>query len=383
MTCSSAVTIYSAGRMDRGALAGSACVSFATAATAALPPAVFSRKARSMRIDGLTARRWSRLAFAGTAALAALAFATPASAADKDLKGWFLALDSALTQPSSLDQHFATHVDASANPIVTERLVIDNHSDITFGASLGYRFAGGMGSLRVSYWSFENDDSQAGSLNGGVYPTIVGYTYGGAMYIFNPAGVTYSAGSSVKASTADFDYIRPIPISSKFSVRFLAGLRVARYEEDQAFTGNDGVSDFFQGKQLSSKAGGPRVGASAVFGLSRHFGLESGLAVSFLTANIDGQGVAIFPTGTIQSLHGEDDHVRGTIWDYDLRGVWRFHPIDYFLGIAGSDWEGLVADPLPAGSCCSGSLAPDARGRQTVTFTSVRAGFIWRFGGNK
>jgi hypothetical protein len=336
-----------------------------------------------MRIGGLTGRRWSRLAFASTAALAALAFATPAPAADKDVSGWFLALDSALTQPSSLDQHFATHVDASANPIVTERLVIDNQSDVTLGASLGYRFAGGMGSLRVSYWSFENDDSKTGVLNGGLYPTIVGYTYGGGMYIYNAAGVTYSAASSVKASTVDLDYIRPIPLSSKFSVRFLAGLRFARYDEDQTFTGNDGVSDFFQGKQLSSKAGGPRAGIEAVFGLSRHFALESGLAVSFLNANTEGEGTAIFPTGTVQSLHGEDDHVRGTIWDYELKGVWRFHPLDYFLGIAGSDWEGLVADPLPAGGCCSGSLAPDARGRQTVTFTSVRAGFIWRFGRSK
>ena len=314
--------------------------------------------------------------------LASLASATPAHA-QEDFKGFFLSLDYALTQPSNLDQHFATHVDASANPVQTERLVIDNDSANTFRAGIGYRLGKARGSLQVSYWSFENDDEQSGTLNGGVYPTITGYTYGGGMYLYNAAGVTYTASSSVKAETIDLDYVRPVAMSSKFSMRFLAGMRVAEYEEDQAFTGSEGVSEYFQGKHIESEGAGFRVGAAAVFGMSPHFALEGGAAISYLLTQTEGLGTSIFPSGIIQLIHGEDDHLRGTIWDFDLKGVWRFRYFDTYVGFSASDWEGLPADPIPAGGCCSGSLAPDNRGRQTVTFTSLHGGFVWRFGGHK
>src|SRR5262249_37996595 len=144
----------------------------------------------------------------------------------------------------------------SSNPIVTERLVIDNGPAASGRASVGYRFGGALGGLRLSYWGFENDEQQAGTLVGGVYPTISRYTYGGGMYIFSGTGVTYTASSHVKAETLDLDYLRSVPISSKFAAKFLAGMRVARYEEDEEFTGNDGVSDFFQGKHIESSGGG-------------------------------------------------------------------------------------------------------------------------------
>ena len=335
-----------------------------------------------MRVWGFGGRpRFLRVLLA-SGVLASLASATPARA-QEDFSGFFLSLDYALTQPGNLDQHFATHVDGSTIPVQTERLVIDNDSATTYRAGIGYRLGKARGSLQVSYWSFENDDTQFGTLNGGVYPTIVGYTYGGGMYIYNPAGVTYAASSSVKAETLDFDYVRPVSMSSKFSMRFLAGMRVAQYQEDQTFSGNDGVSEFFQGKHIESEGGGFRVGAAAVFGMTRHFGLEGGAAISYLLTKTEGLGTSIFPSGMIQLIHGEDDHLRGTIWDFDLKGVWRFRPLDYYIGFSASDWEGLPADPIPAGGCCSGSLAPDSRGRQTVTFTSVHAGFIWRLGGHK
>lgn len=318
----------------------------------------------------------------GSAILTSLTSVTPAHAGE-DLKGWLLSLDFALTQPSNLDQHFATHVDASANPVETERLVIDNTTATSFRAGLGYRLGKAQGSLQVHYWSFETEDEQGGTLKGGVYPTIVGYTYGGGMYIYNAAGVTYSTASSVKADTLDFDYLRPVAMSSKFSVRFLVGLRVAQFEETQTFAGNDGVNEFLQGKLIESEGAGFRVGAAAVFGLTTHFSLEGGVAVSYLLARTEGMGTATFPSGIVHMIHGEDDHLRGTIWDYDLRAVWRFRDVDPYIGFTSSDWEGLPADPIPAGGCCTGGLASDSRGRQTVTFTSVHAGLIWRFGGRK
>lgn len=320
---------------------------------------------------------------AGLPILTVFALASPAAAAEKKYKGFFVALDYALTQPNSLDQHFATHVDASTNPILDERLVIDNGTAATSRGSVGYRLGRGLGTLQVTYWSFENDDAQEGVLNGGVYPTIVGYTYGGGMYIYNASGVSFKAASRVKAETYDLDYTRTTPMSSTFSLKWIAGLRAARYEETQSFSGNDGVSDYLQDKRFKTDAAGLRVGVAGVFGLSKHFGLEGSMAMSFLQARTEGLATATFPTGSIQSVRGQDDNVWGDIQDYDLRAIWTFRAFDYYLGYSDSIWSGLPTDPVPAGGCCSGSLAPGGRYRQTVSFNSLHGGVIIRFGGNK
>src|SRR5258705_282922 len=83
--------------------------------------------------------------------------------------------------------------------------------------------------------------------------------------VYNSAGVDFEATSSVKASTWDVDYIRPMSAGDKFHVDWLAGLRVASYEENQDFAGTDGVSDYLQGKHIDSDSWGFRFGATAVF----------------------------------------------------------------------------------------------------------------------
>src|SRR5207249_5600076 len=87
-------------------------------------------------------------AVVGLAVLGMLATAAPVRA-DDDVKGWFVALDIAMTQPYSLDQSFATHIDQSATPFKDTRLVMDNDSDMTYRASVGYVFGKGLGNLRV------------------------------------------------------------------------------------------------------------------------------------------------------------------------------------------------------------------------------------------
>jgi Legionella pneumophila major outer membrane protein precursor len=316
-------------------------------------------------------------------ALALLSFASPVEAAEKKYQGFFVALDYALTQPNSLDQHFATHVDASSNPVRDERLVIDNDAEATIRGTVGYRLGPGRGNLQVSYWSFENDDRQDGVLNGGVYPTIMGYPYGGGMYIYNAAGVTYGATSTVKARAWDLDYIRQIPMSSTFSLKWLLGLRAVRYQEAQSFSGSDGMNTFLQEKRFTSEAIGMRVGVAGVFNLTRRFSLEGSMAVSFLQADTEGLATATFPSGAIQTFHGEDDHLRGNLQDYGLRAVWSYGPLDYFVGYSDYSWSGLPTDPVPAGGCCSGSLFPSNRDREAVSFNALHAGVLVRFGGYK
>src|SRR5262245_17266684 len=66
----------------------------------------------AMRIRYSGSRPRLSTAFAFILVLAPFA-ASNAAGADDGQKGWFIVLDYALTQPGSLDQHFATHVDAS------------------------------------------------------------------------------------------------------------------------------------------------------------------------------------------------------------------------------------------------------------------------------
>jgi len=328
-----------------------------------------------------------RIAWA-RAALTALVFfaaAAPAAAAGKDYQGFFGVLDAALTQPNSLDQHFADSLVFTGSGADYTRHVLDNDDDSTFRIQVGYSFGKGLGSIRASYWSFENDDSQVMSIPGAVYPTIFGssyYTapggyYGGSYYLYNPAGVvSVIATSKVKASTLDLDYIGPMVGGNKVSVNWLAGLRVATYEEDQAFDGDDGSYYIVQGKHFESDAAGIRVGAKAAFELSRHFRLEGEVGLSLLQADTKGDSFQLLSrTGLLDTNHGEDENTRGEIRDLDVRGVWDAGPFDFYVGYAASTWEGLVTDPVPGSA---GFLSTS--GRDSISFNSIHGGVIWRFG---
>jgi len=319
-------------------------------------------------------------AVAVIAILAMLAIATPASAAGKDFKGWFVALDLATTQPNSLDQHFANHFDFTVP--TQERLVLDNDSDFTYRASIGYSWGSSLGSLKVSYWSFDNDDEMTDTLTGGgVYPTIFGYGYYGGMYVYNPAGVDFTATGKVQASSIDLDYVRPIATGEKATLSWLAGLRVASYEEDQTFTGFDGVGTYYQAKHFESDGMGLRVGAAAEFGFTNHFSLVSSAVFSFLQADTEGISAQLFPGGATESNQATDDNLRGEMRDFDVKAVWSYGPIDYWLGYSMSSWDGLVADPVPAlGGGFLGIGSADARSRDDISFNSLHAGIKWRFG---
>src|SRR5262245_24515310 len=164
-----------------------------------------------------------------------LALGTPAHAAGVDYKGWYGNLDIALTQPNSLDQNYANHVQFPGNGAVeTERLEMDNDDSATFKLDVGFSW-GKKGRLQVSYWQFDNDDENDDILNGGVYPSIFGYGVYGGQYIYNPAGVEFEATADTKATALDLDYIRPMTAGETLTIHWLAGLRVASFEEDMAF----------------------------------------------------------------------------------------------------------------------------------------------------
>jgi len=317
------------------------------------------------------------------AAVLISAAGAPATAAPEDYKGWFLALDLANTQPNGLDQQYATYVDAVTG--FGTRQVIENDADLTYAAKIGYSW-GALGGLAVSYWSFDNEDEVQASVTGSyVYPTVFGSyafnygnSYGLGYYGYFPVNLT--ASSKVQASTIDIDYFRPMQAGEKLTIKWIAGLRSATFEEDRTFDGSDSYGTYYrEAKHIESDAFGVKLGATAIFGFTDHFSLQGGLAFSLLQANIDANATRN-ANGTLDDVTSSDDNSRGEIRDYDLRAVWTWDHFDFWVGYGGQTWDGLVSDPLNGSQCCL--AVSDESQRDSVAFNKAHVGVAFRFGGD-
>jgi hypothetical protein len=334
-------------------------------------------------------RRSGVLARAGALAVAAVAVllafgSSPAMAAHHDdYKGWFVSLDAAMTQPNGLDQQYANIV-APAPPAgtgFTTRQVMDNDADFTWAAKVGYSW-GELGGLAVSYWSFDNDDTiNATESTNLVYPTVFGaFGYNSYSTYGLAPPVDYKATAKTKASTIDLDYSRPMHAGEKLTVDWIAGLRSATFEETRTFDSGLDATGYYinQTHHMKSDAFGVKVGARVNFGMTQHFSLQGLMAWSFMQANTDAEATTN-EAGTLDQITSSDDHVMGEIRDYDVRAVWNWSALDFYVGYGGQTWEGLVADPID-GSCCGASGAGRST-RDSVAFNSAHAGVTFRFGG--
>ena len=331
-------------------------------------------------------RKWMLLA-AGLAAIPCLLFASPARAAEPDTKGWFLALDLALTQPTGTDMHLANRTDGNGPSPITERIVLPNDSDATLRGTIGYNFGLDMGALQVSYWGFDNDDEKYYSRTGFVIPALFGYGYSGYVSLCNTSGgtcdsslpITFTGTSKIQASTIDLDYTRTLELGERFDLKWLGGLRYATYEEHRGFEGFDGTYTYTQARRFTSDAIGIKVGATGMFQLTQVFHLHAGATFSLLDANTDGRSSQTLPGFSIdETKTGKDDNARGEIRELELKGVWSSGPVDISLGLAYSTWEGLVKDPVPASGFL---LVGEETSRDSVGFTSYQVGVKWRIGG--
>lgn len=332
------------------------------------------------------------------AALLALA-AAPAAAAAEEVNGWILGLELALTQPGGLDQEYAFEGDILTTPIQGRRHLLDNDPKATTRISAGYNFGLDLGSLEVSYWGFDNDDSRSEAMSGYVYPTLFGYGYSPSEYGFispflsSPYGVRTLAESQVQATSLDVDYSRALDVGSNFTFRWLAGLRSVTFEEEVTFEGS--ASDYYgygysitQKRHMDSSAFGVKVGGRGTFGFTKRFSLEGGLAVSLLRADIKGDSRQTItstdpydPFTTSWRNEADGDSGRGQILDLDLRGTWTEGPLSIYLGYTASSWEGLVRDPNPPRSTFYPLIA--GRSRDSVSFDGFNVGIIYRFGARR
>ena len=336
--------------------------------------------------------RAARIAIAVAITAVALAIAPPARAGDIDYKGWFVALDAALTQPNGLDQHYATEVDPTTH--AQKFLFMDNGSGFSGQGDIGYSW-GQLGSLSLSYWTFDNDDSLSQSVNGVyVYPTVFGgYAYNnGGSYglgytLYFP--VTYEVTSKVKANKLDLEYSRPMEAGEHFTVTWLAGLRSVTWEEDLKFDGADAYpgypTRYVQTRHIKSDGVGLKVGAVFDFGMTKHFSLQGRMAFSFLqgtseaTTTQDAYALGN-PVPNSDILTVSQDHVSGEVRDYDLRAVWSWKTVDFYVGYGGSTWEGLVKDPTGDMVNFPATKA-DGLDRSSMSFDSAHVGVVFRLGG--
>lgn len=321
-------------------------------------------------------RAWSMAAFAIAALLAS---GSPALAAGTDYQGWFVALDLATTQPTGLDRSAANVVDPVSG--FTTREMIDSDADITFAIKGGYSW-GELGGLEVSYWSFDNDDETTTTDNANyIFPTVFGYGYVLGSYGLYAYPTTYTTTLGVKASVIDVDYFRAMDVGERFTVKWLAGLRTASYEEDLGFNGTDSLGSYYiENRHMESDAFGIKVGAVLSFGFTDRFALQGKMAFSFLQGDSESKAT-IQAVGLSDQVTADVDNIRGEIRDYDLRAVWMWENLDFYVGYGGQTWDGLVADPQgDTGGCCSSSFRSGST-RDSIGFNSLHAGVVFRFGG--
>ena len=325
-------------------------------------------------------------ALAAPVALAALVFATPVAAQDSETRGFYLALDLALTQPTGTDSHLATRFDDSAFPPVTERILLELGDDSTFRVTGGFNFGLDMGSLQVSWWEFDNEDKESFARTGLITPALFGYGSYGYMSFCNPLfspcdpslPVTFSGRSRIQATTIDLDYTKSAEVGERFHLRWLAGLRSAHYEEERSFEGTDGYYSYRQERRFETDAYGVRVGAIGLLQVSEHFGIRGGVAFSLLQSDTSGTASQTFvDLGLHETAFGEDPNGRGQIQELEVAGVWSAGPVDISLGLSNADWQGLVKDPVPiAGYLGVGETTT----RDSIGFTSFAVGVKWKIG---
>lgn len=326
--------------------------------------------------------------FAGGIALALLAAlaatGTAAAQATTPPRAWFVALDLAFAEPGSADQHYADQIDLSGSAPRGTRHVLDNEADLAPRLTVGYDFGPALGSLRVSYWSFDNEDSESKSLPGIVEPALFGYGYYGSAYLYDAQSVPVEASATIEASVVDVSYTRMMEAGRKLMLGWVVGMRTASFKENREFYGRDDLVIVEQSKSIDNSAYGFKFGANAQYKFGSRFRLEGGLALSLMQGDSEGTAEQTMrdadpntpAIGLLsETRDAEQDSISGQILDLDAKGVWTMGAFEVWVGYGASSWNGLVADPNPS--------PPEGDDRDSLSFTGWRLGAKWRFGGSK
>jgi len=300
-------------------------------------------------------------------ALAGLAFAAivlaPAAQAahDPDWKGWFFQLDGALVTPGNTNT--ATLMKGpnallgGINGVESEVEWVDWDDDIAFRGSVGYSF-GSMGSLRVSYWTYDDTAESGGTdpydYNGAVWWTVGPVTNIQLSYYYPIADVTWDFEQTIEAETWDIEYARTKQVGNPLTLTFGVGIRVASFTDTlEGVYGFGPPGDpnfrFPASRVIDSDGIGITGSIGAEYDFSDMFGISSNLRVGFLTADVDMEHSLTDPGGyaavgyypEFTESETIEDEIAMT-WDFDIN--FTFHTgsfMDVEVGYLYSVWTDL------------------------------------------
>ena len=321
-------------------------------------------------------------------ALAGLAFAAlllaPAAGAahDPDWEGWFFQLDAAMLTPGNTNTPLIATAPSAFNggSVRSNVEYMDWDDDLAFRLGFGYSFGSG-GTLRVSYWSYDSDEDNDGSLYAYYTgPEYVWWTVGPATNI----GYTYSYETAwkfdqeIEATTIDLEYLKTNQATDSLSVTYGVGLRAASFEEELkgGYTVDPNGSAFrFPAMRTVDSDGFGFTGSVGVnYDFTDIVGIGSNLRVGFLTADVEADHqvtdldfyylYASYPTSpdSITESSEAKDEVAMTL-DFDLNLVLHTGPyIDVEVGFFYSRWTDLPEFNLTRTNNSIFSSAPSIMG---------------------
>ncbi|MFQ5701592.1 MAG: Lpg1974 family pore-forming outer membrane protein [Acidobacteriota bacterium] len=280
------------------------------------------------------------------------------AAQDPDWEGWFIDLDTALLTPGNTNTpvQSTTRPPFASRPVDTTVQWTDWDSDAAFRFGFGYSF-GREGTLKVSYWNYDDSTSAGGSAPD---YTVGGYNWWTVGPVTNLDGSYYYAqqwqfNHDIEAETIDLEFTRSRAVSKPVLVTYGVGLRYASFEEtvDGRYLVDPGGIDarFPASRHIDSDGFGLTGSLGVDYDFTEFLGIRTNLRVGFLTADIDAEQEltdldSYSGGGTIREEAHFNDEVATTI-DFDVNLAFHTGPyLDVDVGWMFTTWSDLVQHNL-------------------------------------
>lgn len=294
------------------------------------------------------------------AVLAGTVLAAPAVRADdRDYgRGFFLGVEAFFAEARNTNTDFAVNNANSGDTIEA-----DFGRDVSPRVWFGYGFGDKIGTVSLSYWNY-SDDANEEEDNGGAN--------GIRSTIRNDLGdFDFTQGSAnIDAKVWDLMWHHRIASHGKFNSYWGAGLRYFSY--DQTLDSDFGASSAGPFRSVtansSSDGFGVRVGMGGEYNFTKHFGMQAGAAVAFLTGSTDTHVEAPFLS------FERNDSSDKTFTQLEAKLGFVIHALaglDFGFGYRYAEWQDVISIPTRGGS------------DDNVTFEGPYVNVGYRFGVQK
>ena len=326
---------------------------------------------------------------------------------DPDREGWFIDVDFALATPGNTNTPLLASAPADealccagSTSFTNDIEWMEWDDDAAYTLGFGYSW-GEKGTLRVSYWTYEDTADSSGF--------APSYYYAGG-YNFNwfTVGPTNSWGytfyydmgwefdQEIEATTIDIEYTRTKASSNPLALTYGVGVRYASFEEELEgrYTADPlgaASGPWLFPAQRSTEGDGVGFTASvgALYDFTDYIGISTGIRVGFLTAEVESEHQIIDQdgyynlTGTVWSEESEtEDEVANTLdFTVDVNfsaGAYLDIGVGYFY----STWSDLGQFQLGRsinGTDDQAGLRINGENRDRVSWSGPRVSLKWKF----